>query len=101
MPGDVNISYILGKVVVSRLAVLERTTNTLGGLWFEQMRAVQPGSLVFGLVDGPAYPVDIRDIIGARLALQPIDARLRAGAAVRYRLQPKKKKKILANMDKK
>ena len=47
------------------------------------MRAVQPGK-VFGLVDGPAYPVDIRDIIGARVALQPIDARLRAGAAVRY-----------------
>ena len=30
VPGDVNISYVLGKVD-SRLAVLEHTTNTLGG----------------------------------------------------------------------
>ena len=91
VPGDVNIAYVLGKVD-SGLAVLEHTTNAMGGnvqggtevLWFKQMRAVQPGSLVFGLVDGLAYPVDIRDIIGAQVALQPIDARLRAGAAVRY-----------------
>ena len=104
--GDVNISYVLGKVD-SRLAVLEHTTNTLGGnvqggtevLLFKQMLAVQPGSLVLSLVDGPIYPVDIRDIIGVRLALQPIDARLRAGAAVRYRLQPEEQQRILANMD--
>ena len=92
VPGDVNISYVLGKVDSGLAAVLEHTTNTMGGnfqrgtevLCFKQMRAVQPGSLVFSLVDGPAYPVDIRDNIGARVALQPIDARLRAGAAVRY-----------------
>mmetsp|Transcript_24061 Transcript_24061/g.36102 ORF Transcript_24061/g.36102 Transcript_24061/m.36102 type:complete len:152 (-) Transcript_24061:25-480(-) len=106
VPGDVNIAYVVGKVD-SGLAVLEHTTNTLGGnvqdgtdvLWFKQMRAVQPGSLVFSLVDGPAYPVDIGNIIGVRVALQPVDARLRAGAAVRYRLQPEEHQIILANMD--
>ena len=49
VPGDVNIAYVVGKVD-SGLAVLEHTTNTLGGnvqdgtddLWFKQMRAVQP-----------------------------------------------------------
>jgi len=87
--------------------ILFELTNTLGGnvqdgtdvLWFKQMRAVQPGSLVFSLVDGPAYPVDIGNIISVRVALQPIDARLRAGAAVRYRLQPEEHQMILANMD--
>jgi len=106
VPGDVNIAYVVGKVD-SGLAVLEHTTNTLGGnvqggtdvLWFKQMRAVQPGSFVFSLVDGPAYPVDIGNIIGVRVALQPVDARLRAGAAVRYRLQPEEHQMILANMD--
>ena len=47
VPGDVNISYVLGKVD-SRLAVLEHTTNTLGGnvqggtevLWFGQCSQV-------------------------------------------------------------
>jgi len=48
VPGDVNISYILGKVDSAGLAVLEHTTNSMGGnvqggtevLWFKQMRAV-------------------------------------------------------------
>ena len=107
MLGDVNICYVVLGKVDSGLAVLEHTTNTRGGnvqgvtevLWLKQMQAVQPGSLVFSLVDGPTYPVDIRDIIGARVALQPIDARLRAGAAVKYRLQPEEQQRILANMD--